>query len=137
MLETRHIQETGLHWFSSTRSYCWESFEARNWASDRWLNGSRIEHITLRLGEPTTWGRSRRKYVARKDISCRHCRSDKHEHNSLRGTATCKVNPGDTTSQEALHCESEYNRGAGCGKTARPDLYGGHWVTDVPTISNS
>jgi len=35
----------------------------------------------------------------------------------------------------ALHCESEYNRGAGCGKTARPDLYGGLYVNEVPTIS--
>jgi hypothetical protein len=25
----------------------------------------------------------------------------------------------------ALYCEREYDRGAGCGKTARPDLYGG------------
>jgi len=37
----------------------------------------------------------------------------------------------------ALHCESEYNRGAGCGKTARPDLYGGLYVNEVPTISVS
>ncbi len=35
----------------------------------------------------------------------------------------------------ALHCESEYDRGAGCGKTARPDLYGGLYVNEVPTIS--
>ncbi len=34
-----------------------------------------------------------------------------------------------------LHCESEYNRGAGCGKTARPDLYGGLYENEVPTIS--
>ncbi len=37
---------------------------------------------------------------------------------------------------DALYCESEYDRGAGCGKTARPDLHGGRWVTDVPTISS-
>ena len=36
---------------------------------------------------------------------------------------------------EVLHCESEYNRGAGCGKTARPDLYGGLYVNEVPTIT--
>jgi hypothetical protein len=30
-------------------------------------------------------------------------------------------------------CESEYNRGTGCGKTARPGLSGGRWVTGVPT----
>ena len=35
----------------------------------------------------------------------------------------------------ALHCESEYNRRAGCGKTARPDLYGGLYENEVPTIS--
>ncbi len=37
---------------------------------------------------------------------------------------------------EALNCESEYDRGAGCGKTACPDLHGGRWVTDVPTITD-
>ena len=36
---------------------------------------------------------------------------------------------------EVLHCESEYNRGAGCGKTARPDLHGGLYVNEVPTIT--
>jgi len=35
----------------------------------------------------------------------------------------------------ALHCASEYNRGAGCGKTARPDLHGGLYENEVPTIS--
>jgi hypothetical protein len=29
--------------------------------------------------------------------------------------------------------ESEYNRGTGCGKTARPGLCGGLLVTGVPT----
>ena len=38
-------------------------------------------------------------------------------------------------SMDVLHCESEYNRGAGCGKTARPDLYGGLYVNEVPTIT--
>ena len=33
-------------------------------------------------------------------------------------------------------CESEYNRGSGCGKTARPDLYGGYWVTYIPTVND-
>ena len=37
--------------------------------------------------------------------------------------------------QDVLHCESEYNRGAGCGKTARPDLHGGLYVNEVPTIT--
>jgi hypothetical protein len=36
---------------------------------------------------------------------------------------------------EAMHCESEYNRGAGCGKTARPDLHGGFYVNGIPTIT--
>jgi hypothetical protein len=31
---------------------------------------------------------------------------------------------------------SEYNRGTGCGKTARPGLCGGRWVTGVPTARN-
>ena len=34
-----------------------------------------------------------------------------------------------------LYCESEYNRGAGCGKTARPDLHGGLYENEVPTIT--
>jgi len=46
-----------------------------------------------------------------------------YEQTSLRGIAI-KAN--------ALR-ESEYNRGTGCGKTARPGLCGGRWVTGVPT----
>ena len=34
-----------------------------------------------------------------------------------------------------LYCESKYNRGAGCGKTAGPDLHGGRLAAGVPTIS--
>jgi len=34
-----------------------------------------------------------------------------------------------------LHCASEYDRGAGCGKTARPDLYGGLCGNKVPTMT--
>jgi hypothetical protein len=30
--------------------------------------------------------------------------------------------------------ESEYNRGTGCGKTARPGLCGGPLVTETPTV---
>src|SRR5205823_7402485 len=30
--------------------------------------------------------------------------------------------------------ESEYNRGTGCGKTARPGLCGGPLVTEAPTV---
>jgi hypothetical protein len=37
--------------------------------------------------------------------------------------------------KDVLHCESEYNRGAGCGKIARPDLYGGLCVNEVPTMT--
>jgi len=33
--------------------------------------------------------------------------------------------------------DSEYNRGIGGGKTARPGLCGGHWVTDVSTARAS
>ncbi len=35
----------------------------------------------------------------------------------------------------ALYCESEYDRGAGCGKAARPNLHGGSGVIWVPTIT--
>jgi hypothetical protein len=34
----------------------------------------------------------------------------------------------------ALHRGSEYNRRTGCGKTARPGLYGGCRVTGIPTV---
>ena len=34
-----------------------------------------------------------------------------------------------------LHYESECDRGAGCGKTARPDLHGGLGAIRVPTIT--
>ena len=37
--------------------------------------------------------------------------------------------------QVVWHYESECDRGAGCGKTARPDLYGGLLARVVPTIS--
>jgi len=30
--------------------------------------------------------------------------------------------------------ENEYNRGTGCGKTARPGLCGGPLATGVPTV---
>ena len=30
--------------------------------------------------------------------------------------------------------EGEHNRETGCGKTARPDLCGGRWVTGIPTV---
>ena len=34
----------------------------------------------------------------------------------------------------ALHRGREYNRGTGCGKTARPGLHGGCRVTGIPTV---
>jgi len=37
--------------------------------------------------------------------------------------------------KSVLHCESEYDRGAGCGKTARPDLHGGFRGSGIPTIT--
>ena len=58
MRETQSKAETELRWSKGSISYCRESREARDWASGRWLDGSRIKHITQRLGEPTTWGRS-------------------------------------------------------------------------------
>ena len=38
---------------------------------------------------------------------------------------------------DALHRGSEYNRGTGCGKTARPGLHGGCRVTGIPTVETS
>ena len=37
----------------------------------------------------------------------------------------------------ALHRGREYNRGTGCGKTARPGLHGGRRVTGVPTVGTA
>ena len=37
----------------------------------------------------------------------------------------------------ALHRGNEYNRRTGCGKTARPGLYGGCRVTGIPTVEAS
>ncbi len=58
MLETRSDVETVLRWCLRIINSREESCETRNWDSNRWLNGSRINHSTLRLGEPTTRGRS-------------------------------------------------------------------------------
>ena len=57
MRKTRSDAETGLRWLSRVIILHKESCETRNWDDSRWLNGSRIRHSTLRLGEPTTWGR--------------------------------------------------------------------------------
>ena len=38
---------------------------------------------------------------------------------------------------DALHRGCEYNRGTGCGKTARPGLHGGCRVTGIPTVEAS
>src|SRR6266702_2400544 len=37
----------------------------------------------------------------------------------------------------ALHRGSEYNRRTGCGKTARPGLYGGCRATGIPTVETT
>ena len=41
-----------------------------------------------------------------------------------RGPVSLRSNVGTCLPEgSALHCESEYNRRTGCGKTARPSLY--------------
>ncbi len=57
-LETRSNAETVLHWTSRKMITHKDHCCARNGVSSEWLGGSRIKHITLRLGEPATWGRS-------------------------------------------------------------------------------
>jgi hypothetical protein len=57
MLKTRSVVETVLRWWPRIMNVHEESCETRNWDDSRWLSGSRINHSTLRLGEPTTWGR--------------------------------------------------------------------------------
>lgn len=32
-----------------------------------------------------------------------------------------------------LYAKASYNQGTGCGRTAHPGLFGGRWVTGVPT----
>src|SRR5262249_779918 len=65
---------------------CWNLRTAGGRVTGRWRStvtgkghrmrlGSRIERSTLRWGKPTTWGRSRRKHVARKGNSSRTCRT--------------------------------------------------------------
>ena len=61
-------------------------------------------------------------------------------YQSHRKAEACKASTPDSNEktagiflkQIALR-EGEYNRGTGCGKTARPGLCGGCRVTDVPT----
>ncbi|MFT5083118.1 MAG: hypothetical protein ACI9Y1_001155 [Lentisphaeria bacterium] len=57
LLKTRNIVETGLRWNLRVIMTRVESCEFCKRNSGRWLNGSRINHSTLSLGEPTTWGR--------------------------------------------------------------------------------
>ncbi len=57
MRETRSTAETGLRWFLDIDSYCQESRETGKTDIGRRLGGSRIEHSTLSVGEPRTWGR--------------------------------------------------------------------------------
>ncbi len=59
-----------------------------------------------------------------------------HEQTSLRGIANkVKWKLYLLVSYGFIDCESEYDRGAGCGKTARPDLCGGCQVTGIPTVT--
>ena len=58
LLETRSSAETGLRWCARIINQHEERRASRNGDIGRWLNGSRIMHSTLRLGEPTTWGRT-------------------------------------------------------------------------------
>jgi hypothetical protein len=63
LLETRNAVETGLRWYLGIIKSLEESCELCKRNSGRRLSGSgappgHINHSTLRLGEPTTWGRS-------------------------------------------------------------------------------
>src|SRR5262245_5720264 len=58
---------------------------------------------------------------------------DHQKPTSLQGIANkARVHDEDT----ALHRGCEYNRGTGCGKTARPGLHGGCRVTGIPTVES-
>jgi hypothetical protein len=58
MLEIRSDAETVLRWNLELISNYQESQEAGKADIGRWLDGSRIKHSTLSVGEPRTWGRS-------------------------------------------------------------------------------
>ena len=55
--------------------------------------------------------------------------SDQHKPTSLQETANSAM----ASSRGHALRGSEYNRGTGCGKTARPGLCGGCRVTGIPT----
>ena len=55
--ETRSQVETGLRWNLEIDSDYQESQEAGKTDIGRRLGGSRIEHSTLSVGKPRTWGR--------------------------------------------------------------------------------
>jgi hypothetical protein len=87
-----------------------------------------IGHSSRRSGKPATWRRTRRKYAARIGNSCRHegrnNTSQPHYGHYQLGRAT-----GNHDGPRGW----EYDRGTGCGKTARPGLWRGLRVTGVPT----
>ena len=117
---------------------CWNLSVAVKHGAGRWRStvrgkahrmrlGSRIEHSTLRWGKPTTRGRSRRKHAARKGHASRTCRTGSDAPTSLRAHRK----------QGFPLRGSECNRGTGCGKTARPGLYGlRHEVARVAVMTS-
>jgi hypothetical protein len=92
--------------------------------------GSRIAQSTQREGKPPTRGRTRRKHAARQGHASRTWRTGVRGANRPAGSRQQRV-PGNGH----LRPGSECNRGTGCGKTARPGLYGGRRVTGVPTVA--
>jgi hypothetical protein len=89
--------------------------------------GRRSERRTLRWGQPTPWGRSRRTHVARQGHASRTCRT------GIR----CAPLPAGARTQGCPRRGSACTRGTGGGKTARPGLHGGCRVTGMPTVATS
>ena len=65
-----------------------------------------------------------------KETRAGHVGLEPHEPTSLRGIAI----RAKESKENFARRESEYNRGTGCGKTARPGLCGGPLVTEVPAV---
>ena len=113
--------QDGIQLYGHTRGNpdterCWNRTGETAYVTGRWRStgngnahrirlGSRIEHSTRRWGKPTTWGRTRRKHVARKGNSSRTCRTGIYEPTSLRALAHRGCLETDTSCTDASATE--------------------------------
>ena len=84
-----------------------------------------VSSVVLRDGKAHHTGKDSTERYAGEDTHPGHVGPEQYEPTSLRALAN-----------RVVPCmELECNRGTGCGKTARPGLYGGRRVTGVPTVA--